>query len=61
MAELTGARIEETAASPCCSTAAQTECCEPSDKADCCMPESSSCGCAAGISEADEVRAARRG
>jgi SAM-dependent methyltransferase len=40
--------------------AATSTCCAPERQADCCEPESSSCGCSAGQSDAEEVREAVR-
>ncbi len=64
MAELTApdSTDAETAASGCCSPAAQATCCEPSEKAACCETSAAggSCGCAAGqtniATDADALR-----
>ncbi|HWB70002.1 MAG TPA: arsenite methyltransferase [Solirubrobacterales bacterium] len=54
------AELDNAAVSDCCPAEAQTECCEATEKDECCAPESSSCGCTAGRSDAEEVRAAVR-
>jgi arsenite methyltransferase len=59
MAELTEFS-DHAATSACCAPEQQADCCEPADKADCCESESSSCGCSAGKSDAEEVREAVR-
>jgi arsenite methyltransferase len=58
MAELTDLTPTDSAASSCCSPAAQETCCEPSEKGACCEASAAgqSCGCAAGRLDADTVR-----
>jgi arsenite methyltransferase len=60
MAELTSPE-RDTAATSCCSPAAQETCCEPSDKAACCETGAAggTCGCSAGqtaLPQADQLR-----
>jgi arsenite methyltransferase len=65
MAELTTPADPGTAATGCCSPAAQETCCEPSDKAACCDTSAAggTCGCSAGqatLPETDDLREAVR-
>jgi SAM-dependent methyltransferase len=59
MAELTESPDDATT-STCCAPERQATCCEPAEKAECCEPESSSCGCAAGPGDGEEIREAVR-